>query len=102
MYDATEALRKQAHELSDVLGRDHVLWPYYESVAEGLDDLMDGQPDPWDAVPFVTFQCLRDDDRFDRMLVSAFREEWGAEIGWAGGQITSLVTDLKRSIEKEE
>lgn len=101
MYEATLALCRQAGSLADA-NKGGVLWSYYACLHEDLLELLDGNPDPVDCVPFTCFKCTEGSKDFDQDVVAAFREEWAREIGEAAGVITSLSTDLKRALRKED
>lgn len=100
--EATLELRRQAHEVADGLGREHILWRYYASIAEGLDDLVDGNPDPWDCVPFTIYKACEDNDDFDAVLVKRFRNEWAKDIAWASVEITGRADAMTKALRDNE
>ena len=97
--NSTIRIRQQAHDIANRLGRRSLLWPYYTSLAECLDDLVSGEPlDPYDCIPFTVYKSIEDDARFVPEDVAKFKAEWAKDIAQASVMITGIANDMKNAL----
>ena len=79
----------------DELGRstNKHLWNFWQGLLAELQDLLSGEYEEGDCVPFICYQTLK-----DTPVGTVFKEAWGADIGRQGSAIHNVITSLENGL----
>jgi hypothetical protein len=70
---------------------------FWEGLLAELQDLLSGEYEEEDCVPFICYQTLK-----DTPVAEVFLEAWGADIGRQGTSIHLIVTSLEDGLKNSD